>query len=368
MAMKHPTPALTKAPTTALAMRAPTLARYLALAYLALVVYASLHPFSGWRDLGLSPFAFLDAAWPRYWTVFDLSINALAYLPLGFFLSLTLARLPGPGRISPVIAATLLAALFSLCLECLQTWLPSRVPSNLDLASNSIGAGIGALLSAWYGERCFIRVTLLQRRFLAPVPHAELSLVMLGLWLLTQLSPEMLLFGAGDLRHLLGLTPVVSYAAPSFFVIETTIIISNTIAIGLITRTLLTERSSPHLVLAVFFILALSIHTLAAAVLVSPQDAFVWLTPGAGLGLLIGFATLSLALLLPASSRLALAGLALMAGTVLVNLTPPNPYSTVALATWRQGHFLNFNGLTRLVASLWPFLALPYLTALGRRL
>ena len=31
------------------------LARYLALAYVLLVVYASLHPFSGWRDLGLSP-------------------------------------------------------------------------------------------------------------------------------------------------------------------------------------------------------------------------------------------------------------------------------------------------------------------------
>lgn len=47
-----------------------------------------------------------------------------------------------------------------------------------------------------------------------------------------------------------------------------------------------------------------------------------------------------------------------MAGTVPVNLTPYNPYSVAALAVWRQGHFLNFNGLTRLTASLWPFLAL----------
>ena len=343
-----------------------TLARYLALAYTVLVVYASLHPFSGWRDLGLSPFAFLDAAWPRYWTVFDLSINVLAYIPLGFLLALTLARIPG--RLSPACAATVLAALISLCLECLQTWLPSRVPSNLDLASNTLGGTIGALLTVWHGERFFSRVGLLQRRFLAPVPHAELALVMLGLWLLTQLSPETVLFGAGDLRHLIGLTPAVAYAAPSFFVIETSIIVFNTIAIGLIARTLLTDRSSPHLVLTVFFTLALTVRTLAAAVLVSPQDAFVWLTPGAGLGLLIGAVILSLTLLLPSSPRLAVAGLALMAGTVLVNLAPPNPYSAAALATWRQGHFLNFNGLTRLVASVWPFLALPYLTLLGRRL
>ena len=56
-----------------------------------------------------------------------------------------------------------------------------------------------------------------------------------------------------------------------------------------------------------------------------------------------------------------IAVLALITGTVLVNMAPHNPYSAAALAVWRQGHFLNFNGLTRLVASLWPFLTLPFL-------
>jgi hypothetical protein len=56
-----------------------------------------------------------------------------------------------------------------------------------------------------------------------------------------------------------------------------------------------------------------------------------------------------------------------MAGTVLVNLAPPNPYSAAALATWRQGHFLNFNGLTRLIGILWPFLTLPFLLLASRR-
>ena len=110
------------------------------------------------------------------------------------------------------------------------------------------------------------------------------------------------------------------------------------------------------------------VRTLGAAILVAPQEAFAWLTPGAQVGLLIGGALLLVLLLLPAPYRIALAGVALLAGTALVNLTPPNPYSEAALTTWRQGHFLNFNGLTRWVASLWPFVALPYLTALGRRL
>lgn len=363
--MPSPKPAAESANLNKIAPLRTLLPRYLALAYTALIVYASLHPFTGWRDSGMSPLAFLDGGWPRYWTFFDLAINILAYLPLGFLLALSLRRLPG--RWTPAFSALLLGALISFGLESLQAWLPSRVPSNLDLATNTLGAGIGALLTIWHGERFFIRVGLLQQRLLAPIEHAEFGLVLIGLWLLTQLSPETILFGAGDLRHLLEITPAVPYAAPAFFALETAIIVCNTVAIGLITRALLADQSSPYLTLTVFFILALSIRTLAAAVLVDPLNALAWLTPGAALGLLAGGVLLSVMLLLPVSLRIALAGLALMAGTVLVNLTPPNPYSAAALATWRQGHFLNFNGLTRLAASFWPFLALPYLTVLGRR-
>ena len=341
------------------------LPRYLCLAYTILIAYASLHPFSGWRDSGLPMLAFLDAAWPRYWTAFDLAINALAYLPLGFLLTLALRRVLG--RWFAALAALLLGALFSLAMECVQTWLPSRVPSNLDLVCNSLGAALGALWALWQDKRLFVKIARLQRFLLSPKPHVEGGLVVLALWLLTQLSPETLLFGVGDLRHLLDVTPVVPYEAHSFFVIEIGITVCNMIVVGLLARTLMAEGSPPYLVLPVFFLVALVIRTLAAAILVAPGDALIWLTPGAYLGLLVGGVLLSLFLLLPTTLRIALAGLALMAGTVLVNLTPPNPYSEAAMATWQQGHFLNFNGLTRLAAGLWPFLVLPYLTVLGRR-
>jgi hypothetical protein len=117
-----------------------------------------------------------------------------------------------------------------------------------------------------------------------------------------------------------------------------------------------------------FLLLALIMRALGAAVLIGPREAMAWLTPGAGLGLTVGATLLAVLLFLPATWRIAVAGMALMAGAVLVNLAPANPYSIAALATWRQGHFLNFNGLTRLTASLWPFLTLPYLMLLGRRL
>lgn len=345
--------------------RPSQLPRYLTTCYLALIVYASLHPFSGWRAPGISPLVFLEAAWPRYWTAFDLAINVAAYLPLGFFLAQSIGR--RPGRPLASLVAFLSGTLLSLVVESVQTCLPSRVPSNVDLLCNSIGTGLGAVLSLLCGTRFFRWVTRVQQQRLAPIPHLEYGLILIGLWLLTQLSPETLLFGAGDLRQLFNITPAVAYGAPSFFAMETGIIVCNTIAIGLIMRTILASKDSPHRTLPWFFVAAILIRTLAAAILVGPQNALAWLTPGAGLGILVGGMTLSLALLLPVPWRIALAGMSLMTGTVLVNLAPFNPYSAAALAAWRQGHFLNFNGLTRLAASFWPFLALPYLILLGRR-
>ena len=231
------------------------LPRYLALAYAALIMYASLHPFSGWRETGLSPLAFLEAGWPRYWTSFDVAANILAYLPLGFLLTLALQRTPGQWL--PALIAALSGAAISLGVETVQAWLPSRVPSNLDLASNALGSALGALLAGWQGARTFRTIARLQHQ-LAPTPHVDIALVLVGLWLLTQLSPETFLFGAGDLRHLLNIPPAVTYAPSSFFVIETAIIVCNGVAIGLMVGSLLAPRHAPFWLLGIFFALALA--------------------------------------------------------------------------------------------------------------
>jgi VanZ family protein len=341
------------------------LARYLALAWCGLVVYGSLHPFSGWRDTGLSPIAFLDAGWPRYWTAFDLAANVAVYLPLGLFLTLGLRSLPW--RFTAPVVAVLLAAGVSFGLETIQTWLPSRVPSNVDLACNALGGLLGAIWAQAVGPRLFARIMELEHRLIAPIPHAELGLTLLGLWLLVPLSPETLLFGAGDLRQLLGFSSDLPFVAESFVVIEASITALNAVAVGLMLSMLAARRPASYIIVPLFLLLGLIVRTLAAAILIGPGEALAWLTPGARSGLLTAFVLLALMLLLPPTPRLMLAAVALMAGTVLVNLAPPNPYSMAALATWRQGHFLNFNGLTRLVATLWPFLTLPFLLLTSRR-
>jgi len=65
------------------------LPQYFAFLYGVMIVYASLEPFSGWMaPLPGTPF-FLFAPWPARFTRYDIAINVVAYVPLGFFVALT---------------------------------------------------------------------------------------------------------------------------------------------------------------------------------------------------------------------------------------------------------------------------------------
>ena len=111
---------------------------------------------------------------------------------------------------------------------------------------------------------------------------------------------------------------------------------------------------------------AMVVKSFAIMVLMQSVHGFAWATPGTLAGLAIGLALWRGAMRMPAGARQAVAALALMLAAVLANLMPDNPYLEDSLRVWQQGHFLNFNGLTRLTSSLWPFLALPWLM-LSRR-
>ena len=344
------------------------MARYLLLAYVLLVIYASLHPFSGWRDQGAGAFAFLAGGLPRYITAFDLVTNFAAYLPLGFFALLALH--PLLRGVPALTTAGLAGCCLSLALEALQTYLPSRIPSNLDVATNGLGAFAGAGLALCYGVGLLGsgRLYALRHRWFLTGARYDLGLVLLALWLFTQLNPETLLFGNGDLRGLLEPPPAALHPAVVFIQMEAVVAACNLIAIGLF-ASCLTQRDQPlrRLLLGVLAA-ALALKTIAVGVLLKAQNVFAWLTPGALIGLVGGAGILMLAVALPRAARLALAGLLLMAATVLVNLAPENPYFANALAQWPQGYYLNFNGVTHLVSLAWPFAALFYLMMLAPRL
>lgn len=334
---------------------------YLAAAYTLLVIYASLHPFSAWRDTGVDPLAFLEAPWPRYWTLFDLASNVLGYFPLGFvWVPALRERL---GRMSGFLGGLLLAAVLSMTLEVLQNYLPSRVASNVDFVTNCGGALLGAIAGGFWGGMLLDggRLHALNQRYLGSGSAAHVGLLMLGMWLLTQFNPETLLFGNGDIRGWLvdlGALEPQSFVVDDFPWVEAAVTASNTLALGLLCRCLLQRRSRE---IAVLLIVAALLLRTFSFTLLTGNASLAWATEGAVFGLGVGVMLwLPLGLLPPYICQM-LAALALMLATTLVNLAPQNPYLNVILQVWHQGHFLNFNGLTRVASTLWPFLVLPWL-------
>jgi VanZ family protein len=347
-------------------VRGSALARIVLLVYVLLVGYATLYPLAGWRDVGLSPLAYLTGPWPRHFTAFDIAVNLAGYVPLGLLAIVALyPRLRGVAAFAVAVAG---AAALSLVLEAGQSYLPARFPTNLDVLCNMGGAALGAALgqhftpliaggplSRWRGA-AFTRGT-----------GTEFGLVLLGLWLFIQLNPAALLFGAGDLRDYLA--PLEGRARrPEFFVsTEAFTTAANLVAVALLLSALAAPgRSVRAMVLGAVFA-ALVVKTAAFAILMRAENVLAWLTHGAQLGLAVGIAGALAAVALPRTARLVIAAVLLMATTVLVNLSPPNPYLADSMKVWQQGHFLNFNGLTRLVSALWPFIALGYLIYLASR-
>ncbi|MDQ8020286.1 MAG: VanZ family protein [Moraxellaceae bacterium] len=332
----------------------------LALAYALLTAYACLHPLSGWRSSGVGPFDFLTALVPPYYTKRDLLFNVLGFVPLGFTAAAALRPSLKAGW--TVVVVSLLCALLSLSVETMQNYLPGRISSNLDLAMNSLGGFIGALAGArWH--TVFDRRGALHRwriRRVLPGHAGELGLLLLGLWWLTQLWPDGMLFSSGDLRALFELPGPMSFSARRYIALETAVVASNLLAVGLIARRC--QRSLGIASLLFLLLTGLLVVTLATTLFVAPEDPLRWASPGAQQGLLLGAVLLVVALRLPSWLQLPLACMALLSATALVNMAPQNPFVLHISQAMLSGHSLNFLGLTEWVARLWPFLALAWLT------
>ena len=188
----------------------------LSLLFAALVVYASLYPFVGWRWPGAPITNFVGAPLPQYWTGFDVGANLVGYGPLGFLLAVALLR-SGWGRWAWPLAV-LAAASLSLAVESLQNFLPMRVPSNLDFALNAAGAALGVCF-AWILERLggLRRWSQFRADWFEPQAHG--SLVLLALWPFALLYPVSVPFGLGQvwdrleggLARLLAETPFLEW-------------------------------------------------------------------------------------------------------------------------------------------------------------
>jgi VanZ family protein len=351
------------------------MARAALAAYLLLIVYASWFPFSGWRGSGMEPWAFLNLTPPHYWTGFDVAVNVVGYIPLGMLIVPSLyPRLRGAWA---VLLTTLIGMLVSGTMEAVQTYLPSRVPSNLDFLTNSIGCCIGAFIGA-AGARSYInqsRLLQLRQRWFAP--HASQGLVLLALWPLAQIYPQGYLFGHGQVLPILSewlsewfdtsidlvgmLRPGAAMSVEQYWLSET-IITACGMTGAVLTMLCLLRRGAPRTgLIAAMLGAALAVKTLSTSLLFTPDNAWVWITPGAQGGFLIGLIMLAGLAFAPQVAQRRLAVVTLLLSLIVVNTVPVNPYFVSTLQSWVQGKFLNFNGAAQFLSLLWPFFALWFL-------
>jgi VanZ family protein len=362
--------------------RASPVARAALLAYLLLIVYASWFPFSGWRSSGLSPFAFLTLQMPRWWTGFDVMVNIVGYMPFGILIVLALH--PRVRGLWAVAIAAVVGLLVSGTMEVVQNYLPSRVPSSLDLLTNAGGCLAGALLGAWFAPMLLdrSRLYLLRQRWFAA--HASQGLVLVALWPLAQVYPQNYLFGNGQILPLLSewlsdwldtdidlvtmLRGDVPMSVEQYWLSETIITACGMTGAAL-TLLCLTRRGAPRLSLMLALIgVGIVVKTLASSLFFAPDNAFVWVTPGAEGGFLIGLIMLAGLAFAPQVAQRRLAVVTLVLSLIVVNTIPANPYFVSTLQAWQQGKFLNFNGAAQFLDMAWPFIALWFLLLPSHRL
>ncbi len=344
----------------------------LSLVYAVLVVYASLYPFADWRDQGPLPWLFLWAPWPAYWSGFDLLSNILGYAPLGFLLALTAMRI-GRGHFA-VWWATLGAGALSLLMETLQSYLPARVPSNLDLALNIAGAWAGAIAATQLEKRGALdRWIRFRARWF--VPESRGALALLAVWPFALLFPSAVPLGLGQvferleatLAELLLDTPFLDWLPvrdvelqPLVPLAELSCVMLGALIPCLLGFTVIPSAARRAVFVVTVFAAGLGATVLSFALTYGPAHAWAWFNLPVQTGLVLA-AILSLALL-QTSGRFCAALLLLALGVYLaiINQAPPSAYFGLTLQTWEQGRFIRFHGVAQWLGWVWPYAVLLY--------
>ena len=341
----------------------------LAILYALAIVYASLTPFGPWlapRDD--VPF-WLLSPWPARVARYDAIQNVAGYIPFGFFLALA-PRIATP--FTRVAAALSIGALMSFAMETLQMWLPSRDASIVDFTTNSAGALIGgvggAMLAAAHRTRD--RITALRRRVFLTGTLGDVGVALIVVWLAAQINPGIALFAVTfdpeSARYCLPPPTAPDLAALAIEAAESAF---QLLGIGLFIALLVRERRFIGGAVLLLIGIAFLIKGVAATLLLKPAVWETWLRPGVSIGIAAGTLMLMFAIGLPRPVQFAFCGVALLSSIGAPLLAPDLLQAHVPLAvfSWRYGHLLQYNGLTRAVLLAWPIAAAVWLFALAGR-
>ncbi len=335
------------------------------LAYVLLVVYGSLFPWSGWQWPADSLIDFLWAALPHYITRTDVTTNLLVYFPVGLLAALALRR----SNSLPLtwLRATVFGAGLSLCMEFGQNFLPWRNASNLDVLMNTCGSALGALAFVALHEQTPAGRGLRRWRagLFRPGWDADAGLALLALWGLAQLSLRLPSLVAGNWHEVWvpfwNWEQAIMQASPLAMMVYALELVSVTFFVLQLVRQPARRPSAALLIFALLLLVKFS----AAAVLVRGSVLPRLLSLDVVGGTLAGLLLLGILLYRErcGSAELVLMLLAALVSAKLFYLLNSEGNVGGPLFAWQDNHirWVNMTGFAYWLADIWPFAAALYL-------
>jgi len=330
----------------------------------ALIVYASLFPWSGWRWPESQVFHWLL---PKlgFEVANDLVANILGYLPFGLIMGIAHLR-SGRGPLAAAVFTVLAGSAVSYLVELTQYTLPARVPSITDWMLNTLGMAWGALAALTLSALGLVDLwhRLRERWF---IPQAGHGLALLSMWPLGLLFPTPWPLGQGQLLPRVRITlvewtqdtPLQAWILPAdpltmWASFHSAVVSSSWLPV---VETLATHMGTSRPVV----VLGMGVTALSAGLNFGPTHAFSWLTLPSAIGMLLG--AFGGAVLVGCSRRTcAVLGVLMVLSLIgLIHLAPMDPYYAQTLQEWENGRFIRFHGLARWMGILWPYVALVWL-------
>jgi VanZ family protein len=289
------------------------------------------------------------------WSRADVISNVLAYVPLGLLL---VWRIGGRTRvIGGLASATFMGTALSLSVEGLQMFLPSRVASIGDLATNAAGTALGACLGIALRPGAVPgHLDALRRDWFVTGQGTTAGFAALVLWILSEWSPFVpsvdlatVRDGVSSLRETLRDWTLFRWNGAAAYALNIT-------GLGLTAATLLKPARG--------FVIPFSVG--AAAVLV--LKVFIvgrGISPEALCGLAVAVGALAVFARLAELSRVVGATVCIVAGFLLSELGPgrgaPREFNWIPFAGAIER---NLDGFANILAAVWPFVALAFLARL----
>lgn len=336
-------------------VQAMPLARAISLSYALLIIYVSLNPFDFNFQNGVTAWAWLDAPLPRFITLFDVSVNILAYIPLGFLL--VFACYPRWRNFVALGIGLAFSAILAFGVESLQTWLPTRIPSQMDWWANVLGGLLGGLLAIPLGPQ-WLSGSAVRRRFdqWFGLNWAACALFLLFPW--AQIYPQSSWLGTGVWGHAIFASVDWGTMVVNHVIQESIVTAMCWLGTGLLLSLGMRAKAPQWTILNGLLCFTVLVKIAFTTLQFGAEFSLLWLTAGAIWGMVSGILLLRWALHFSSASKAWLAVVCLVSATIVINLLPDNPYFILTLQQWYQGRLLHFNELMQWVSVVWLPLAL----------